>query len=131
MNGDKEIALHDYVQSQIGIPFEYGVHDCALFSAGAIDIIAGTSIREKLTGLWKDKKTAIAYEKENGIEEYLKERFTSIDKGHMQTGDVVLIDVKGWISTAICIGSKIAFLMDKGLQIQSADTLPIKGVYRV
>jgi len=131
VNGDKEVALHDYIQSQMGKPFEYGVHDCALFSAGAIDVIADSSIRDELTGLWNDKKSAIAYEKEHGIEDYLKERFSSIDESHIQTGDVILIDMKGWISTSICIGSKIAFLMDKGIQIQPIGSLPIKGVYRV
>lgn len=131
MNGDKEAALHYYVQSQIGKPFEYGVNDCALFSAGAIDTIADTSLRDELTGLWNDKESAIAYEQEHSIEDYLKERFTPVAENHAQTGDVVLIDVNGWTSTSICMGSKIAFLMDDGVQIQSIRTLPIKGIYRV
>lgn len=130
MNGDREVALHEYVQEQMGKPFEYGINDCALFSAGAIDVIADSSIREELTGLWNDKKSAITYEKEHSIESYLKERFSSIDESHIQTGDVILIDMKGWTSTSVCIGSTIAFLMDDGIQIQPIGTLPIKGVYR-
>lgn len=131
MNGDKEIALHQYIQDQMGKPFEFGVNDCALFSAKAIDVIAGTSFYEDLKGKWSSKKEALIYEKEHEIAEYLKGHFSQVENDHAQTGDIVLIDSEGRPSTAICLGLKIAFLMEDGIHIQSINTLPIMEVYRV
>ena len=36
---NKHLELLEYIESQIGIPFEYGKHDCPLFIAGAIDVM--------------------------------------------------------------------------------------------
>ena len=50
MNPDAEIKLHNYVETQIGIPFEFGVNDCPLFTLGAIDIIHGTEHKKDFIG---------------------------------------------------------------------------------
>jgi len=46
LNPDAEIKLHNYVESQIGLPFEFGVNDCPLFTLGAIDIMHSTNYKK-------------------------------------------------------------------------------------
>ena len=120
MNSDREIALHDYVQSQIGKPFEYGVHDCPLFAAGALDVVAGTNFKEEMTGLWHDKKSAWKYVRKNGsIKDFLvKVGCKLIDCSYMQTGDLVLMEQrlaheKKWHSIGVCLGIKTAIITEK------------------
>ena len=75
MNPTSEIALHHYVQESIGKPFEFGVNDCPLFVAGAIDAMYKTDLRSEYTGKWHNQKTAWKFAKKNGdISEQLKSK---------------------------------------------------------
>ena len=131
MNPDKEIAIHEYIQSQIEIPFEYGVHDCPLFAMGVLDILAETNYREEMSGKWHDQKSAWRYaRKEQDIIEFFETAgCTEVEWAKMQTGDFVCMEQKlahekKWRSVAVCIGSKVATLTrDENLII-----LPISAV---
>jgi hypothetical protein len=58
-----EIALHDYIQDQLGKPFEFGYNDCPLFVAGAIDAMKGTELRHIQTGDVIVMEQRLAHEK--------------------------------------------------------------------
>ena len=71
MSPDVEIRLHNYVETQIGIPFEFGVNDCPMFTLGAIDIMLGTDYKKSFVGKWDDQKSAWKYAKKNGGDSYI------------------------------------------------------------
>jgi len=132
VNPSSEIALHDYVQEQIGKPFEFGYNDCPLFVAGAIDAMKGTELRDKYTGLWHSQASAWKYAKKNGdLSEQLKKLgFETVELSHIQTGDVIVMEQrlaheKKWRSVAVCIGSKVAIVRDDiGVEIVNIFKVP-------
>ena len=94
MNPSSEIALQEYVQEQLGKPFEFGYNDCPLFVAGAIDAMKGTELRDKYTGLWHSQASAWKYAKKNGdLSEQLKKLgFETVELSHIQTCDVIVME---------------------------------------
>ncbi len=132
MRCDKEIALQQYVQEQLGKPFEFGINDCPLFVAGAIDTMRGTSLRDKYTGLWHDQKSAWKYAKKNGdISEQLKSLgYTAVELSHIQTGDIIVMEqrlahLKKWRSVAIYTGKTVAIVTeDRGVELVSIFDVP-------
>ena len=132
MNPSSEIALQEYVQEQLGKPFEFGYNDCPLFVAGAIDAMKGTELRDKYTGLWHSQASAWKYAKKNGdLSEQLKKLgFKTVELSHIQTGDVIVMEQrlaheKKWRSVAVCIGSKVAIVRDDiGVEIVNIFKVP-------
>ena len=129
---NKELKLMNYIESQLGIPFEFGKQDCPLFVAGAIDAIHGTNLRKKYTGLWHDKKSAWQYARINGgLSEQLKGLgYKSVEFSFIQTGDIIVMEQKlahekKWHSAAIFTGSKVAIVTDiNGVEIISLKKVP-------
>lgn len=127
----KELKLLKYIESQIGIPFEFGKQDCPLFIAGAIDAMHGTNLREKYTGLWHDRKSAWKYVKKHGtLAEQIKNLgYKTIELPFIQTGDIIsmeqrLAHEKKWHSAAVFTGSKVAVLTDNGVEIIPLNQVP-------
>ena len=132
VNPSKEIALHEYVQSEMGKPFKYGTHDCPLFAAGVLDIFAGTSHREELTGMWHDQKSAWRYMRKNGDihTNLVNAGCVPVVDSHIQTGDFLCMEQKlahekKWHSVGVCIGSKAAILTEEdGVLIVAMSEVP-------
>jgi hypothetical protein len=132
LNPSSEIALQEYVQEQLGKPFEFGYNDCPLFVAGAIDAMKGTELRDKYTGLWHSQASAWKYAKKNGdLSEQLKKLgFETVELSHIQTGDVIVMEQrlaheKKWRSVAVCVGSKVAIVRDDiGVEIVNIFKVP-------
>lgn len=130
----KELKLFKYIESQIGIPFEYGKNDCPLFIAGAIDVMHDTNLREKYTGLWHDKKTAWKYAKKNGnlSKQIKKIGYQPVEFPFIQTGDIIIMQQKlahekKWHSAAVFTGSKVAIVTD----LNGVEVIPLNKVPNV
>jgi len=139
LSPDVEIRLHNYVETQIGLPFEFGVNDCPLFTLGAIDIMLNTKHRADFTGKWKDQKSAWKYAKLNGdiYEHLLKWNFKRVNIQYTQIGDIIIMaqdlaHAKKWRSVALCMGSNIAIVTeDYGVQLLDIRAVPnVTGVVR-
>ena len=139
MNPDVEIKLHNYVETQIGLPFEFGVNDCPLFTLGAIDIMLDTNHRKDFLGKWKDQKSAWKYAKINGdiYEHLLKWGFKRGNIQYIHTGDIIIMaqdlaHAKQWRSVAVCMGSKIAIVSNEnGVELVDIRQVPnVTGVVR-
>lgn len=128
----KELKLLKYIESQIGIPFQFGKQDCPLFIAGAIDAMHSTNLREKYTGLWHDKKSAWKYIKKHGsLSQTIKKiGYQSVEFAFIQTGDIIIMEQKlahekKWHSAAVFTGSKVAIVTDaNGVEIISLNKVP-------
>ena len=139
LNPDVEIKLHNYVESQIGIPFEFGVNDCPLFVLGAIDIIHGTEHKKEFIGKWTDQKSAWKYAKKNGdiYKHLLTWGYKRVDIQFIQIGDIIIMaqdlaHAKKWRSVAVCMGSKIAIVSNEnGVELVNIRQVPnVTGVVR-
>lgn len=130
MNPDKEIALHKYIQSKLGLPFDFGSNDCPLLAFGALDIIADrdSSLREEYYGAWTSKKEAWAYaDKHNtSIKKILMDAgCVEIDPVYASVGDFILLESSrdddyktGWRSVAVCLGiMSAAVTVENGVEV--------------
>ena len=135
MNPSKELALHAYVQEQIGKPFEYGVNDCGLFPAGALDLLTGGNLSSRLKGQWSSEKEADQYPRNYGsVSEHLEnEGCEQVKKEFIQTGDFPVIEHKPYhFSAGVCLGAKTAIsTSDKGVVLaHTAKLRNVLGVWR-
>ena len=132
LNTNYELKLLQYIESQIGIPFEFGKNDCPLFIAGAIDAMQGTELRKKYTGKWHDQKSAWKYGREHGgfSKQLHKLGYKTIELPFIQTGDIILMEQKlahekKWHSIAVFAGSKVAIVTDtNGVEITNLNEVP-------
>lgn len=129
---NKELKLHNYIESQIGIPFEFGKNDCPLFVAGALDVMYDTKLRKKYTGLWHDKKSAWKYLRKHGSFSVVLHELGCkvIEFPYIQTGDIIIMEQrlaheKKWHSASIFTGSKVAIVTDiNGVEIVALNKVP-------
>lgn len=125
---NKSYQLLKYIESQIGIPFEFGKQDCHLFIAGAIDAMHDTNLREKYTGLWHDKKSAEKYAKKHcSLSEHVKKLgYKSVEFKFIQTGDIIILErILAYETGAIFTGSKVAIVTDlNGVEIIPLNKVP-------
>ena len=139
MSPTVEIKLHQYVENQIGIPFEFGANDCPLFALGAIDIMLESDYRKDFVGKWHDQKSAWKYAKKHGdiIHHLLKWGFEKVKFQFIQVGDIIMMEqklahAKKWRSVAICLGSKVAIVTNEnGVELVGIEAVPnVTGVVR-
>jgi len=135
VNPSKELALHAYVQEQIGKSFEYGVNDCGLFAAGALDLLTGGNLSSRLKGQWSSEKEADQYPRNYGsVSEHLEnEGCEQVKKEFIQTGDFPVIEHKPYhFSAGVCLGAKTAIsTSDKGVVLaHTAELRNVMGVWR-
>lgn len=136
---DVEIKLHEYVESQIGLPFQFGRNDCPLFTLGAVDIMCGTEYKWQFVGKWTDQKSAWKYAKKHGdIYHHLQSYgFKRVDIQFIQVGDILIMaqdlaHAKKWRSVAVCMGSKVAIVTNEtGVELVNIRDVPnVTGVVR-
>ena len=135
MNPSKELTLHAYAQEQIGKPFEYGVNDCGLFAAGALDLLTGGNLATKLKGQWSSEKEAYQYAIDHGSigQHWQDEGCEQVKKEFIQTGDFPVIEHKPYhFSAGVCLGAKTAIsTSDKGVVLaHTAKLRNVTGVWR-
>ena len=120
MNPDREIALHQFVQDQIGKPFDYGTHDCVTFAASALDLLTDGDTAEVIADRRESINELSAYiEKYGDIEAHiaLAGGYT-IPQEKMTTGDFVVCKDDEGESCGGCLGIRTAFnTSDAGVKL--------------
>lgn len=117
---DWEMQLSEYVLSKKNQPFEYGVNDCCLFAAGAVEVITGENPIPEFIGAYDSLKTSIKALKTLGsgtLEKTMDAKFTEIQIGYAQTGDLAFHDG----SIGVIIDADALFVSDDGLVRISRD----------
>jgi hypothetical protein len=117
---DWEMQLSEYVLSKKNQPFEYGVNDCCLFAAGAVEAMTGENPIPEFIGAYDSLKTSIKALKTIGagtLEKTMDAKFTEIQIGYAQTGDLAFHDG----SIGVIIDSDALFVSDDGLVRISRD----------
>jgi len=117
---DWEMQLSEYILSKKNQPFEYGVNDCCLFAAGAVEVITGENPMPEFIGAYDSLKTSIKALKTIGagtLEKTMDAKFTEIQIGYAQTGDLAFHDG----SIGVIIDADALFVSDDGLVRISRD----------
>ena len=113
--GDWESALYQYIEECRHKPFEYGVNDCCMFAAGAVQAITGEDPMAEFRGQYKSQATSIRALKEIGagdLESTIDGKFPVIDVGLAQRGDLAFYDN----AIGVVAGSWAWFVSDDGLE---------------
>ena len=115
-----EEALADYIAIKRHEPFEYGVNDCCLFAAGAVEAITGEDPMSEFRGKYDSLKTSLKAIKEIGagtLEATLDGKFSEAAIGYAQRGDLSFFDD----SIGVVMGDFAYFVSDDGLEKISRD----------
>lgn len=110
-----EEALSDYISNKRDEPFQYGVNDCCMFAAGAVEAMTGVDPMEEFKGTYSDLRGSIKVLKEIGegdLETTLDNKFEEVAISYAQRGDLAFFDE----SVGVIMGSFAYFVSDEGLE---------------
>lgn len=110
-----EDSLSDYIATKRHEPFEYGVNDCCLFAAGAVEAITGEDPMPEFRGQYDSLKGSVKALKEIGtgtLEATMDAKFPEVLIGHAQRGDLAFVDG----SVGVVMGGFAYFVSDDGLE---------------
>lgn len=122
------------------VPFEWGVNDCALFTADAVEAITGTDLASECRGRYNSKETAAALLRElcgAGLEEYaaLKAQqygMAETDIWHAKRGDMVLyVQDTGPSLGIVSLDGMRALIAVEGKSIERTPVLKCSRAWRV
>lgn len=112
-----EQRLADYVESRRGVEFEWGRHDCCVFTAGAIEAMTGadfTSAHQRYSTalgaarVIRDAGGISALPGRHGLHQI--EPLSCAGRG-----DVVLVEIDGRESLGVCLGADSFFASAIGI----------------
>lgn len=115
-----EEELSDYIASKRDEPFEYGVNDCCMFAAGAVEAMTGENPMEEFVGSYKTLAGSVRALKnigEGSLEATLDTKFDEVEIGRAQRGDLAFFDG----SVGVVLGGFAYFVTDEGLERISRD----------
>ena len=110
-----ENALAEYIAAKRHEPFEYGINDCSLFAAGAVEAITGEDPMAEFRGKYDSLKTSLKAIKDIGsgtLETTLDGKFQEVEIGQAQRGDLAFVDG----SVGVVMGGFAYFVSDDGLE---------------
>jgi len=110
-----EEALSNYIITKRHEPFEYGVNDCCLFAAGAVEAITGEDPMSEFRGKYDSLKTSLKAIKDIGegtLEATMDSKFPEVAIGHAQRGDLAFFND----SVGVVVGGFAYFVSDDGLE---------------
>jgi hypothetical protein len=129
--------LHEYIDSNVSTPFAYGVHDCCLFVADAVQAITDVDLAVDYRGKYTDLKSSLHVIKDvtggSTVEDVIvhaaqQSELTECPSVlYAQRGDVVLLDHDETLALGIVHldGVHALFVSESGLH-----KLPVKQCRR-
>lgn len=136
-------AYHQFLVNARSLPFAWGSHDCALFSANGIEAMTGVDIASEFRGIYTDETSAkVAIEKvtnvANGTVEdaaaYCAKKHGLVELTHplqAQRGDLVVLEDSGRVIAGLVhlSGREIVAAGEKGLK--KISIMNIKRAWRI
>lgn len=112
--------LDRFIEEHSKSPFEYGINDCCLFGAKAIETIVDIKIVEEVNKLHKGKNSRKNLA--NLVAKTLKTyNFKEIPPLAAQRGDIVLFETELGTTVGISVGGKITAPGESGLEFFPLD----------
>ncbi|QPC87422.1 hypothetical protein GA830_12215 [Mesorhizobium sp. NBSH29] len=128
-------ALADYVDDVKAQPFAWGTFDCALFAAGAVNVMTGADIGADHRGKYKTLAGGLKRLKAAGFAnhaDYAASLFEEIHPSHAQVGDIAAIKATdaGLYALGVVQGPRILFVRQEG-GLGSVDLLTAERAFKV
>jgi hypothetical protein len=100
-----KMTLQEYIAKHLSTPFEYGKHDCIIFTVGWIEIATGKKYLPKVT--WSTEEKAVAeLKKRGGIEAIFDGHFDRVECNYAVDGDISVVNGTASIfSGAHCVST--------------------------
>jgi hypothetical protein len=117
------------------IPFEWGVHDCALFAGEHLKALTDFDITHDFVGKYTDAEGAVAALKDAGYDNLLdlcQKNFPEVPVAFVRHGDVVILDGgdTGY-AVAIVLGETIGVVTPNGYGIIRRTDKRIKTGFKI
>lgn len=107
---DWEPRLNAYLAEHRKDEFRYGVMDCSLFAAGAVEAMTGEDPAAEYRGKYKSLAGSVRALKRKSLAEVMDAKFEQVPPAFAMRGDVVMKDG----SLGICIGREALFVGEEG-----------------
>lgn len=122
-------ALHAYLEEVRHTPFQYGTHDCGIFTSGAIIAMTGEDPAAVFRGRYKTHIGALRAMRKSGFTDQhaiAASLYDEIRPAFASTGDICTMpgSVLG-----VCVGDRVAVAGEHGLLF--ASTALIERSFRV
>jgi hypothetical protein len=109
---DWQLLLAVYVERHRDTPFTWGQHDCARFALGWVQLAredldpATDALAERLA--YTDARGALEFMQGSGLGQLVQDwdQLAACDVAYAQRGDVVLVEINGRESLAVCVGAE-------------------------
>ncbi len=124
------LKLNNFIESQRRVPFEWGINDCALFVASAVEAVIDIDYAEQFRGRYATKIGSLRVLRDDGYDDL--EQFVTASVGEpcakreIARGDICLFETPDGESIGICVGVKIVSPGEGGLVFTNIDQA-IKG----
>lgn len=120
--------LFRFIDEQEAAVFEYGVLDCCLFAASAVEVMTGEDPAAGFRGQYINEFSGMKALAAAGYRDqfdFLERNFTEVEPAFTQAGDVVVYQN----SVGVCAGQTSAFISESGLSF--IDTINVERAFRV
>jgi hypothetical protein len=115
---DWQTPFFAYIEAARAKPFAWGVNDCCLFTAGAVDALTGSTYAAQVAANYTDEASALAYLASFDSFEAAISHWAdapSLAPNFAGPGDIVLIDTRSGPTAGVCLGVHCAFVAPGGL----------------
>ena len=127
--GDWELALHDYMVANDGLPHVYGTRDCVLFAAGAVQALTGVDLAAKWRGKYKTEAGALrtlCKLSDGTVQGLIYQYLPTIPTSFARRGDIALFEGSAGVVMgpyAVFVG---AYLDEEGEELPPAYVLKFR-----
>ena len=124
---DWQTRLRDYLRSISRAPYVIGQHDCATFTAGAVEAMTGADYMHGLRG-YRTIAEGLRMAKEQGFDDHIAVVAASFDECHpafVQVGDIAVLEGEGGDALGIVQGAHVYCIGTNGL-----GTVPLTHIKR-
>ena len=131
---DWRSSLSEYLESKRNDYFKYGVNDCALFAAGAIEAMTGEDIAKEYRGKYSTYIGGLRKVRVDGYKFHysiFEDKLTEIPVSFASFGDIGFYktELDGVYSVGVVLGHKSAVITDTGFSL--IDTTDLYKTFRI
>ena len=102
-------------------PYEVGVHDCALFAAGAIEAITGVDLASSFRGRYDTIEQGMSLVNKEGFIDHIdmaRAHFPSERPARAHIGDLAVVRIgESVVALGVVAGSRVYILGEKGVGV--------------
>ena len=124
MRSDWRARLGGYLAGEARRPFEYGISDCALFAAGALNAMTGSDPSADYRGRYTSLRGGLRILRKDGFRDHVERAaalLAEVPPQRARVGDIAVVDTVDGPSLGVVQGEWIAVRTLSGLGFVPVD----------